>query len=164
LRLALNLLFLISLVQDRSASGNCTGLVVTGDVDFDKGTHGIAGATLNLAARLCSLAKPGDIMVGLETYRRAIGYFNFDSQEPVQLKSITSPIEVYKVISRIDQPKKTHRFHGLRADMIGRNPELELLKKALNRIRSGKGSLVSLCGNAGTGKSRLVEEFKSVLS
>ena len=145
-------------------SGINTGLVVTGDVDFDKGTHGIAGATLNLAARLCSLAKPGDIMVGLETYRRAIGYFNFDSQEPVQLKSVTSPIEVYKVISRIDQPKKIHRFHGLRADMIGRNPELELLKKALNRVRAGKGSLVSLCGNAGTGKSRLVEEFKSALN
>ena len=103
-------------------------------------------------------------MVGLETYRRAIGYFNFDSQEPVQLKSITSPIEVYKVISRIDQPKKIHRFHGLRADMIGRNPELELLKKGLSQVRAGKGSLVSLCGNAGTGKSRLVEEFKSVLS
>jgi class 3 adenylate cyclase/tetratricopeptide (TPR) repeat protein len=145
-------------------TGINTGLVVTGDVDFDKGTHGIAGATLNLAARLCSLAKPGDILVGSETYRLTIGYFNFDSQEPVQLKGVTAPIQVYKVISRIDQPKKIHRFHGLRADLIGRNPELELLKKALDRVRAGKGCLVSLCGNAGTGKSRLVEEFKSTLN
>ena len=145
-------------------TGINTGLVVTGEVDFDKGTHGIAGVTLNLAARLCSLAKPGDILVGSETYRRAIGYFNFDSQEPVQLKSVSTPIQVHKVISRIDQPKKIHRFHGLRADMIGRNPELELLKKALSRVRAGKGSLVSLCGNAGTGKSRLLEEFKSALN
>ena len=145
-------------------TGINTGLVVTGDVDFDKGTHGIAGATLNLAARLCSLAKPGDILIGSQTYRLAIGYFNFDSQEPVQLKGVTAPIQVYKVISRIDQPKKIHRFHGLQADLIGRNPELELLKKALDRVRTGKGSLVSLCGNAGTGKSRLVEEFKSALN
>ena len=82
----------------------------------------------------------------------------------MQLRSVTAPIQIYKVISRIDQPKKIHRFHGLRADLIGRDPELELLKKALDRVRSGKGSLVSLCGNAGTGKSRLVEEFKSALN
>ena len=145
-------------------TGISTGLVVTGDVDFEKGTHGIAGATLNLAARLCSLAKPGDIMVGSETYRLAIGHFNFDSQEPVQLKGVIEPIQVFKVISRIDQPKKIHRFQGLRSDLIGRNPELELLKKALDRVRTGKGSLVSICGNAGTGKSRLVEEFKSALN
>ena len=145
-------------------TGISTGLVVTGEVDFDKGTHGIAGATLNLAARICSLANPGDILVGPETYRQTIGYFNFDSQEPLQFKGVAVPIQVYKVISRIDQPKKIHRFQGLRADLIGRNPELELLKKALDRVRAGKGRLVSLCGNAGTGKSRLVEEFKSALN
>ncbi|UCF90767.1 MAG: AAA family ATPase [Desulfobacterales bacterium] len=145
-------------------SGINTGLVVTGDVNFDKGTHGIAGGPLNLAARLCSLAKPGDILVGAETYRQAIGHFNFDSQEPVPLKGVAAPIQIYKVISRIDLPKKIHRFHGLRADLIGRNPELELLTEALDRVRAGKGCLVSLCGNAGTGKSRLVEEFKSALT
>jgi len=145
-------------------TGINTGLVVTGDVDFGKGTHSITGVTLNIAARLCSLAKPGDILVGSETYRQAIGYFNFDSQEPVQLKGVTGPIQVYKVISRINQPKKIHRFHGLRADLIGRNPELGLLKESLDRVRVGKGSLVLLCGNAGTGKSRLLEEFKSALN
>ena len=145
-------------------TGITTGLAVTGDVNFDKGTHGIAGATLNLAARLCSLAKPGDILVGSETYRQATGYFNFDIQEPVKPKGMAAPIQVYKVISRIDLPKKTHRFHGLRADLIGRIPELELLREALDRVRSGKGCIVSLCGNAGTGKSRLVEDFKSALT
>ena len=145
-------------------TGINTGLVVTGDVDFGKGTHGITGATLNIAARLCSLAKPGDILVGSETYRQAIGYFNFDSKEPAQLKGMEAPIQIYKVISQINRPKKIHRFNGLRADLIGRNPELGLLKEALGRVRIGKGSLVLLCGNAGTGKSRLLEEFKSTLN
>ncbi len=145
-------------------TGINTGLVVTGDVDFSTGTHGISGATLNVAARLCSLAKPGDILVSSETYHQTIGYFNFDSHDPVKLKGMEEPILVYKVISRIDQPKKIHRFHGLRADLIGRNPDLELLKEALDRVRGGKGSLVLLTGNAGTGKSRLLEEFKSTLS
>jgi len=58
-------------------SGITTGLVVTGDVDAVKGTHGIAGAPLNIAARLCSLAAPGDMLVGNETYRLSRGYFNF---------------------------------------------------------------------------------------
>ncbi|UCF90489.1 MAG: AAA family ATPase [Desulfobacterales bacterium] len=145
-------------------TGINTGLVVTGDIDFDKGTHGIAGATLNVAARLCSLAPPGDILVGSETYRQALGYFNFDALEPLELKGISTPLPVYKVISRIDLPTKIHRFHGLRADLIGRNPELELLTDALDGVRAGKGCLVSICGNAGTGKSRLLEEFKSTLN
>jgi class 3 adenylate cyclase/tetratricopeptide (TPR) repeat protein len=144
-------------------TGINTGLVVTGDVDFGKGTHGITGAALNVAARLCSLAKPGDILVGSETFRQALGYFNFDSKDAVRLKGIETPIQVYKVISQINQPKKIHRFHGLRADLIGRNPELGLLNEALDRVRAGKGSLVLLCGNAGTGKSRLLEEFKAAL-
>ena len=142
-------------------TGVNTGLVVTGNVDFDKGTHGIAGAPLNIAARLCDLAKPGEILVGSETYRHALGYFNFMSLDPANVKGVSEPIQVYRVISLIDLPKKIHRFHGLRAELIGRNPELELLAEALSRVRAGRGCLVSICGNAGTGKSRLVEEFKT---
>ena len=144
-------------------TGIHTGLVVTGDVDAVKGTHGIAGSALNLAARLCSLAKSGDILVSSETYRQAIGYFNFTCQEPARLKGINVPVQICKVISRIKEPKKIHRFHGLRADLIGRTPEIELLHEALSQVRHGRGILVTIGGNAGTGKSRLVEEFKSTL-
>ena len=143
-------------------SGINTGLVVTGNVDFNKGTHGIAGAPLNIASRLCSLAKSGEILVGAETYGQSLGYFNFVSLDPVKVKGVDSPVQIYKVISLIDQPKKIHRFHGLRADLIGRTPELELLTEALSRVRAGKGGLVSICGNAGTGKSRLIEEFRII--
>ena len=145
-------------------TGINTDLAITCDVTMNGGLQGIAGGTQNLAAHFCSLAKPGDILVGSETYRQAIGYFIFNAQESVGLEGVSAPIQVYKVISRINQPKKTHRFHGLRSDLIGRNPEFELLRAALGRVRSGKGCLVSLCGNAGTGKSRLVEDFKSALT
>ncbi|MFZ0243438.1 MAG: AAA family ATPase [Desulfobacterales bacterium] len=143
-------------------TGITTGLVVTGEVDAVKGTHGIAGAPLNIAARLCGLAAPGEILVGNETYRLSRGYFNFASLAPVAVKGVDSPLTVYKVFSLVDQPKKIHRFHGLRADLVGRNPELDLLTEALGRVRSGEGRLVSICGNAGTGKSRLLEEFKII--
>ena len=75
-------------------SGINTGLVVTGNVDFYKGTHGIAGAPLNIASRLCSLAKPGEILVGSETYRQSLGYFNFHSLDPVKVKGVDSPVQI----------------------------------------------------------------------
>jgi class 3 adenylate cyclase len=48
-------------------TGINTGLVVTGEVDMERGTHGIAGDTINLASRLSSLAKPGEIVVEVDT-------------------------------------------------------------------------------------------------
>jgi len=62
-------------------TGINTGLVVTGDVNMKIGTHGVAGDTINLAARLSSLAKSGEILVGLHTYRQAEGHFTFESLE-----------------------------------------------------------------------------------
>jgi class 3 adenylate cyclase len=113
-------------------SGINTGLVVTGDVGFEAGTHGIAGAPLNIASRLCALAGPGEILVGDQTYRHALGYFNFLALDPVAVKGVSVPVQIYRVVSLIDRPQKIHRFHGLRADLIGRSPELTTLAEALD--------------------------------
>ena len=58
-------------------TGINTGLVVTGEVDLEKGTHGISGDTINLAARLSGIGKEADILVGTDTHRQAEGYFDF---------------------------------------------------------------------------------------
>ena len=50
-------------------TGINTGLVVTGEVSMEKGTHGILGDTINLASRLMNLAKPGEIVIGPKTYK-----------------------------------------------------------------------------------------------
>jgi class 3 adenylate cyclase len=63
-------------------TGINTGLVVTGEVDMSKGTHGVAGDTINIASRLSSLAKPGEILVGPDSYRQAEGYFIFNRLDP----------------------------------------------------------------------------------
>ena len=67
-------------------TGICSGLVVTGEVNLEKGTHGVLGDTINLAARLSGMAKPGEILVSPETYHQAEGYFTFESLEPVSRK------------------------------------------------------------------------------
>ncbi len=144
-------------------TGIYTGIVVTGDVNRDQGTHGILGDTINLAFSLLELAKPGMIVVSPGTYRQAEGYFYFEPLEPVTLKGKAEPIRVYKVLSPKQEPVKTHRLSGMRAELIGRKMEMAKMQEAIENLKNGKGSLVSICGDAGTGKSRLIEEFKSGL-
>jgi len=52
-------------------TGITTGLVVTGDVNLEKGTHGVSGDTINVASRLSGIAKPGEILVGETTYHQS---------------------------------------------------------------------------------------------
>jgi class 3 adenylate cyclase/tetratricopeptide (TPR) repeat protein len=144
-------------------TGINTGLVVTGEVNLEKGTHGVAGDTINLAARLSGLAKADEIIVGLDTYHQAEGYFAFEGLEPTKVKGKTEPIQIYKALSPKEQPSMTHRHHGLRADLIGREVELAQLGEAAQMLRHGKGAILSICGDTGTGKTRLVEDFKATL-
>ena len=144
-------------------TGINTGLVVTGKVDVGKGTHGAAGDTINLASRLSSLARPGEILVGPDTYRQAEGYYTFEAFEPTKVKGKAEPIQVHKVLSPKERPVTIHRLSGRRADLIGRKMEMAELKEAVENLREGKGGIFSICGDAGTGKSRLVEEFKATL-
>ena len=144
-------------------SGINTGLVVTGEVDLEKGTHGVAGDTINLAARLCSLANPGEIVVGPDTCRQAEGHFTFRALDPTEVKGKAGPVQAYRVESLKEEPRKVHRLQGLRADLIGRDVQMAELVKAVEKLRRGEGSVIAISGEAGTGKSRLIEEFKAVL-
>ena len=145
-------------------TGINTGLVVTGKIDMEKGTHGVAGEAINLASRLSNLAKEGEILVGPDTYRQAEGYFTFEGLEPTTVKGKAEPIQVYKVLSGKERPVTIHRLSGLRAELIGRKAEIAELVEAVKTLRRGEGRIFSICGGAGTGKSRLVEEFKDTLN
>lgn len=144
-------------------SGINTGLAVTADVAVEKGTHRVTGNAINVAARLSDLAKAREIFVGPETYRRAEGHFTFETLEPAKVNGKAEPISIYKVISVKDEPARVHRPSGLRAELIGRKAELAQLQEAVERLKGGTSSVIAICGDAGTGKSRLVEEFKSSL-
>ena len=144
-------------------TGINTGLVVTGEVDMEKGTHGVSGDTINVAARLSGLAEADQIIVGPDTYHQAEGYFVFEALEPAKVKGKADPIRIHKVLSRKEQPSTTHRRHGLRADLIGREVELAQLREAAEKLQEGKGAIFSICGETGIGKTRLVEAFKETL-
>jgi class 3 adenylate cyclase/tetratricopeptide (TPR) repeat protein len=145
-------------------SGINTGLVVTGEVNLEKGTHGVAGDTINVAARLSNLGSAGDILVGQDTYFQSEGFFDFKELEPTSVKGKSKPIRIYKVIAQKEQPIKIHRLHGLKADLIGRKVEMNQLSEAVQKLTKRSGSVFSIYGTAGTGKSRLIQEFKSSLN
>ncbi|MDH3797818.1 MAG: AAA family ATPase, partial [Desulfobacterales bacterium] len=145
-------------------SGINTGLVVTGEVNLEKGTHGVAGDTINVAARLSSLGMADDILVGPDTYYQSEGYFDYKELAPAKVKGKSKPIRIFKVIAQKEQPIKIHRLHGFQAELIGRTVEMNQLSDAAKKLKEGGGSIFSIYGPAGTGKSRLVQEFKESLN
>jgi len=130
-------------------SGINTGLVVTGEVDLEKGTHGIAGDTINLSARFCSLANPGEIVVGLDTFRQAEGHFVFEALEPTRVKGKAEPIQVYKVLSPKERPVTVRRLSGRRA---------ELISSAERRNSSSSLKPLKICGREKGGFSLSAEK------
>jgi class 3 adenylate cyclase/tetratricopeptide (TPR) repeat protein len=142
-------------------SGINTGLAFTADVDTEKGMHCVTGEVINIAARLSDLAKAGEILVGPETYRRAAGYFTFETREPVKLKGKSELVPIYKLICPKERPTAVHSNSGFKAELIGRNAEMAQLQDGFERLKEGKTTIIAVCGDAGTGKSRLVEELKA---
>jgi class 3 adenylate cyclase/tetratricopeptide (TPR) repeat protein len=144
-------------------SGINTGLVVTGEAEQKKGTHGLIGDTINLAARLQSLAQTDEIMVGEATYRLAKHMFAFEAGEQKTVKGKAEPVQPYKLLAEVHEPEE-QRLQGVQAELIGREAQMALLTDAVDKLKSGQGTIVSVVGNAGTGKSRLIREFKATLN
>ena len=139
-------------------SGISTGLVVTAEVDPEKGSQGVAGDAVNLAARLSGLAGPGEILAGEETVRRTRGRFEFQDLGSKRVKGKAEPVPVYKLISGKElAPVLDRQVSSL---MVGRDRELNRLELQVMKVINGEGSVVSIIGEAGIGKSRLMAELR----
>jgi class 3 adenylate cyclase/tetratricopeptide (TPR) repeat protein len=138
-------------------TGIHTGLVVTGEINLEKGTHGVVGDTINTAARLSGLAKPDEIVVGHDTYLRTEGHFTFEALEPTTVKGKSEPVKVYRLTGTKEMPD---RNIGISSPIVGREKELDLLNLQVLRLINGTGGIVTITGEAGIGKSRLMAEFR----
>ena len=139
-------------------SGINTGLVVTAEVDPEKGSQGVAGDAVNLAARLSGLAKPGEILAGEETVRRTRGRFEFQDLGTKRVKGKAEPVPVFKLISTRSQTQSLDR--QVSSAMVGRDRELDRLELQVMKVINGEGSVVNIIGEAGIGKSRLMAELR----
>lgn len=147
----------------RMHSGINTGLVVTGERDLQDGLGRVWGDTVNVASRLADLAEAGEILVGAGTKQLAERLFDFEPMKPVVVKGKEEPLTVWRVVSEKEKSVTVHRLSGKRARLIGRQGEMARLQGAVELLQQGNGSVVSLVGEAGTGKSRLAAEFRATL-
>jgi class 3 adenylate cyclase len=123
------------------------------------------GHVTNLAARMQTVAPTGGIAISEDTRRLVEGYFELRALGPTAIKGIAESVNVFEVIGtgllRGHFELATRR--GL-TRFVGRERELTELQSALELARSGHGQVVAVVAEAGTGKSRLVYEFKATLS
>jgi class 3 adenylate cyclase/predicted ATPase len=141
-------------------AGIATGLVVVGDRSGAGGARepDIVGQTPNLASRLQALAEPNSILVSQTTHRLLGRQFDCQSLGERALKGFAEPVQVWLVLS---EAAVESRFAAKQSagpsPLIGRAEEMGVLRGCWNRTRQGAGGAVLLQGEAGMGKSRIVD-------
>ncbi len=145
-----------------------TGPVVAGQLGAGgDAAYAVTGDTVNTAARLLAAAGDGQIFVSGATHRLTAHAFAFEPLAAIPLKGKAAPVEAWRVRSLLDGHKPGsgagRDAFGLAATLVGRQDELQQMLAAFERAGRGRAQVVSLVGEAGTGKSRLVTEFLTAL-
>jgi len=139
-----------------------TGPVVVGEIGSGAKRELLAmGETPNIAARVQGEAQPNTVVLSSATYRLVEGLFECRDLGLHMLKGISTPLSLYRIEG---ESKAQSRFEaavrtGL-TPLVGREEELGLLRRQWERAKAGEGQVVLLSGEAGIGKSRLVQELK----
>jgi class 3 adenylate cyclase/tetratricopeptide (TPR) repeat protein len=118
------------------------------------------GQTTHLAARMEQLATPGTVRLTGETVRLAEGYVEVRSLGPIPVKGLADPVEVFE-LTGAGQARTRLQAAALRGltRFVGRDAEIEHLRRVLGSATAGHGQVVAIVGEAGVGKSRLTYEF-----
>jgi ABC-type oligopeptide transport system substrate-binding subunit/class 3 adenylate cyclase len=153
---------LAGLVDDfQMRIGIHTGNVVVGPVGDQAHQEYLAlGDPVHLAARLQGEAKPGGVLVSQATAGLAEGHFNLEPVGPLSLKGVETPVMAFQVVGPKRLPEGSRGIPGLKTPLVGRKDELDRLQAALNALSKGKGQVAAVTGEAGIGKTRLVEEAR----
>jgi class 3 adenylate cyclase len=145
--------------------GVCSGAVVVGEIG-DSGTWSMdaVGETPNIAARLQTLAAANTILISESTRRLVSAAFDFQDLGLQELKGVTEPLHVYRVLSAKNIASRFEAAHaGSLTPLIGRSTELSLLLDRWQKVKEGDGQVIFLSGIPGVGKSRLLHELKSYI-
>jgi predicted ATPase len=139
-----------------------TGLVVVGEMGSQgKQEHLALGQVPNIAARIQGLAQPDTIIINADTYRLIQGYFDCEALGEQTLRGVSEPVHVYRILQTSEARGRLDVAvtRGL-TPLVGRESEVTLLRERWAQAQSGHGQVVLLTGDAGIGKSRLVQMLK----
>jgi hypothetical protein len=138
-------------------SGEVVVRAIGSDLHMD---YTAVGQTTHLAARMEQLASPGRILLTPSTLDLVEGYVAVKPLGPVPVKGLADSVEVYEVTGA--GPARTRRQAAAKRGLtrfVGRDAELEQLRRAQQLAGNGHGQVATIVGEAGVGKSRLVYEF-----
>ncbi|MEM7393851.1 MAG: adenylate/guanylate cyclase domain-containing protein, partial [Verrucomicrobiota bacterium] len=143
-----------------------TGLVVVGEIGAGGYRESTAqGAVPNIAARVQGVAAPGNVVISAKTHQLAGPYFDFESLGCQDLKGVEEPLEVFKVLGELSARSQISQLAADReSPMIGREREFEQISNALHEASSGQGRVVLLEGEAGVGKSRILQQVRNEIA
>ncbi|MCX5748628.1 MAG: AAA family ATPase [Candidatus Saganbacteria bacterium] len=155
------------MMEDRQLGisiGINTAMMTVGEIQTQLHSEYTAyGTDINLAKRLQEAAMAGQILVGSGTHRLTRRAFDFQEIPSLELKGFSQPVTAYVLQHIKSHPEKLRGIEGLRARMVGRDKEYEELIDVTEEWIAGKGQIISIVGEAGIGKSRLVSELKGHL-
>lgn len=139
-----------------------TGFVVVADVGSEALSELTAmGDAVNVAARMQSTAAPGTVQIAAETWRLVNQQFETEALGRIELKGKSEPVEAFRVLGLKADPIRFRAVQGVGAPLVGRDRELKIITDAIDQVREGRGHIISIIGEAGLGKSRLIAEAQN---
>src|SRR5215471_14145878 len=143
--------------------GVCSGPVVVGEIANSTASWSMdaVGETPNVAARLQALAVINTVLISESTRRLVSAAFDLQDLGLQELKGITEPIRIYRVLAAKTAASRFEAAHsGSLTPLVGRSSELSLLLDRWKKVKEGDGQVILLSGIPGVGKSRLLHELK----
>jgi len=134
------------------------GPIYTGQVGWhERREYVVAGDDVNLSARLMNKAQPQQILISGWVFDRVRQAFECRPLEPMSLKGKAKPVTVYAVERRV--PASAWLREAAVGPWVGRDQEMEAVERALDALEKGQGGVVTLVGETGIGKTRLIAEL-----
>jgi class 3 adenylate cyclase/tetratricopeptide (TPR) repeat protein len=135
-----------------------TGEVLAGAVGE---SYTVTGDTVNVAARLQSAARPGSVTVGERTMRATVAAVRYEALDPLELKGKAEPVPAWEAVAVTAEHAVRRTAPARESPLVGRDNELATLEAIYDRVeRDCIPHLVTLVGEAGVGKSRMLRELE----